>query len=100
MSSEDLTFEDRLKHIHRESEHFVVRLEAHHRSGRQVTIVEPHRLSKDESSLRDLARQLKEALGTGGDVEDERIGLHGDHRTKARGELGKLGLKEENIELI
>ncbi len=100
MSSEDLTFEDILKHIDRESEHFVVRLEAHHRSGREATIVEPHRLSKDDSSLRDLARQLKEALGTGGDVEDKRIVLHGDHRTKARDELVKLGFKEENIELI
>ena len=100
MSSEDLTFEDILKHIDRESEHFVVRLEAHHRSGREVTIVEPHRLSKDDSSLRDLAHKLKEALGTGGDVEDKRIVLHGDHRTKAKDELVKLGFNEENIELI
>ncbi len=80
MSSEDLTFEDILKHIDRESEHFVVRLETHH--------------------LRELARQLKEALGTGGDVEDGRIVLHGEQRTKTRDELVKLGFNEENIELI
>jgi len=100
MSSEDLTFEDILKHIDTESEHFVVRLETHHRSGREVTVVEPHRLTKDESSLRELARQLKEALGTGGDVEDGRIVLHGEQRTKTRDELVKLGFNEENIELI
>src|SRR5437870_10816873 len=100
MSSEDLTFEDILKHSDRESEHFVVRLETHHRSGREVTVVEPHRLTKDESSLRELARQLKEALGTGGDIEDKRVVLHGDHRTKAKDELVKLGFNEENIELI
>src|SRR5437667_10879461 len=100
MSSEDLTFEDILEHIDRESEHFVVRLEAHHRSGREVTIVDPHSLSKDESSLRELARQLKEALGTGGYIEDKRIILHGAHRTKAKDELVKLGFNEENIELI
>ncbi len=100
MSSEDLTFEDILKHIDRESEHVVVRLEAHHRSGREVTIVEPHRLSKDEPSLRDLAHKLKEALGTGGDVEGGRIVLHGEQRTKAKDELVKLGFNEENIELI
>ncbi len=94
MSSEDLTFEDILKHIDRESEHFVVRLETHHRSGREVTVVEPHRL------MRELARQLKEALGTGGDVEDGRIVLHGEQRTKTRDELVKLGFNEENIELI
>ncbi len=100
MSSEDLTFEDILKHIDRESEHFIVRLEKHHHSGGEVTIVEPHRPTKDESGLREIARQLKEALGTGGDVEAGRIVLHGEQRSKARDELVKLGFSEENIELI
>jgi translation initiation factor 1 len=100
MSSEDLTFEDILKHIDRESEHFVIRLEAHHHSGREATVVEPHRLTKDEPSMKELARQLKEALGTGGDLEDGRIVLHGDQRTKTKDELVKLGFNEENIELI
>jgi translation initiation factor 1 len=100
LSSEDLTFEDILKHIDKESEHFVVRLEKHHGSGREVTIVEPHRATKDEGWLRDLARQLKEAVGTGGDVENGRIVLHGDLRDKARSELVKLGFSEENIEVI
>src|SRR5439155_21238538 len=100
MSSEDHRFENILKHVDRESEHFVVRLETDHRSGREVTVVEPHRLAKDESSVRELARQLKEALGSGGDVEDGRIVLQGEQRTKRRGELVKPGFKEENIELI
>jgi translation initiation factor 1 (eIF-1/SUI1) len=100
MSSEDLTFEDILKHIDKESEHFVIRLETHHHSGREVTIVEPHRPTKDESALKELARQLKEALGTGGDVEAGRIVLHGEQRTKAKDELVKLGFNDENIEII
>lgn len=97
--SEELTFEDILKHIDKESEHFVVRLETHH-SGRQVTVVEPHRPSKDDASLRDIAHKVKEALGTGGDVEAGRIVLHGDHRDQAMKELVKLGFNEENIEVI
>jgi translation initiation factor 1 (eIF-1/SUI1) len=100
MSSEDLTFEGILKHIDKESEHFVIRLETHHHSGREVTIVEAHRPTKDESSLKEIARQLKEALGTGGDVEGGRIVLHGEQRTKAKDELVKLGFNKENIELI
>lgn len=100
MSSEDLTFEDILKHIDKESEHFVIRLETHHHSGREVTVVEPHRPTKDESGLREIARQLKEALGTGGDVEAGRIILHGEQRSKAKDELVKLGFNEDNIELI
>ncbi len=100
VSSEDLTFEDILKHIDKESEHFVIRRETHHHSGREVTIVEPHRPSKDEASLRELARQLKEALATGGDVEQGRIVLHGDLRNQAMTELVKLGFKDENIEIV
>ena len=100
MTSEDLTFEDVLKHIDKESEHFVIRLETHHGSGREVTIIEPHRPTRDEVSLRDLAKQLKEALGTGGDVEDGRIILHGDVRNQAQRHLVTLGFSEENIEVI
>lgn len=100
MSSEDLTFEDILRHIDKESEHFVVRLETHHHSGREVTVIEPHRPSKDESALKELARQLKGSLGTGGDVEGGRIVLHGEQRTKVKDELVKLGFSDENIEVI
>lgn len=97
--SEELTFEDILKHIDKESEHFVIRLETHH-SGRIVTVVEPHRPSKDDAALGDIAHKLKETLGTGGDVEPGRIVLHGDHRDHAMRELVKLGFNEENIEVI
>jgi translation initiation factor 1 (eIF-1/SUI1) len=100
MGSEDLTFEDILKHIDKESEHFVIRRETHHHSGREVTIVEPHRLSKDDASLMELARQLKEALATGGDVEQGRILLHGDLRNQALNQLVRLGFSEENIEVV
>jgi len=100
MSNEDLTFEDILKHIDKESEHFVIRVETHHGSGREVTIVQPHRPTKDDTSLRELARQLKEKLGTGGDIEDGRIVLHGDLRNQAMNELVKMGFSEENIEVI
>jgi translation initiation factor 1 (eIF-1/SUI1) len=97
---EELTFEDILKHIDKESEHFVIRRETHHGSGREVTVVEPHRASKDDASLRELARQLKEALATRGDVENGRIVLHGDLRNQALNELVKLGFSEDNIEVV
>ncbi|HEX4919936.1 MAG TPA: translation initiation factor [Candidatus Bathyarchaeia archaeon] len=98
--SEELTFEDILKHIDRESEHFVVRLDKHHHSGREATIVQPHRPTSDEPWLRDLARKLKEALGTGGDVESGEIILHGDLRNQVADQLVKLGYNQENIEII
>jgi len=99
MEGEDLSFEDTLKHIDRESEHFVVRLETHH-TGRQLTVVEAHRPTKDEAFLRVLTHKLKEALGTSGDVEEGRIVLHGDQRDHVKRELVKLGFSPESIELI
>ncbi len=99
MENEDLEFHDILKHLDRESAHFIVRLETHH-SGRIVTVVQPHDLIKDSIDLPSLAHKLKLSLGTGGDVENGRIVLHGDHREHAKKELLKLGVPAENVEMI
>jgi translation initiation factor 1 len=99
MESEDLEFKDILLHLDRESAHFVIRLEKHH-SGRQVTVVQPHDLIKDSIDLQELAHRLRQSLGTGGDIENGRILLHGDHREHAKQELIKMGILPDNIELI
>jgi translation initiation factor 1 (eIF-1/SUI1) len=97
--SEGLEFRDILKHLDRESAHFVIRLETHH-SGRLVTVVQPHDLIRNSIDLLGLAHRLKQSLGTGGDVEHARIILHGDHRDQAKNELVKLGTLPDNIEMI
>lgn len=99
MENEELGFQDTLKHLDRESAHFVVRLETHH-SGRVVTVVQPHDLIRDSVDLHRLAHELKEALGTSGNAENGRIVLHGDHRDQAKNELVKLGIPAENVETI
>jgi len=99
LENEDLEFKDILKHLDRESAHFVVRLEKHH-SGRLMTIVQPHDLIRDSIDLPGLARKLKETLGTSGEVEGGRIILHGDHRDQAKDELVKLGVSPESVEII
>jgi len=97
--NQDLDFRDILKHLDRESAHFVIRLETHH-SGRVVTVVQPHDLIRDSINLPGLTHKLKQNLGTSGDVENGRIILHGDHRDQARIELLKLGVSAGNIEMI
>jgi translation initiation factor 1 len=99
IESEDLDFRDILKHLDRESAHFVIRLETHH-SGRIVTVIQPHDLIRDSIDLPGLVHRLKQSLGTGGDVENGRIILHGDHRDRVKNELVKLGVVSENIEVI
>ena len=98
-ATEELDFRDILKHLDRESAHFVVRLETHH-SGKIVTVIQPHDLIKDSVDLPRLAHKLKERLGTSGDVENGRIILHGDHRNHVGNELAKLGVTIESIEII
>jgi translation initiation factor 1 len=99
MESEDLEFRDILRHLDRESAHFVIGLETHH-SGRLVTVVKPHDLMRDSIDLRGLTHRLKQSLGTSGDLENGRIILHGDHRDQAKNELVKLGVPTDNIEMI
>ena len=99
MESEELDFKDILRHLDRESAHFIVRLEKHH-SGRVQTIVQPHELINDSIDLPGLAHKLKETLGTGGEVENGRIILHGDQREKVRDELAKLGVSKDRIETL
>jgi len=96
---EDFEFRDILRHLDRESAHFVIRLETHH-TGRLVTVVQPHDLIRDSFDLPGLAHRLKQSLGTSGDVENGRIILHGDHRDQAKNELLKLGILADNIEVI
>ena len=99
METGDLDFRDILKHLDRESSHFIIRLETHH-SGRLVTVVQPHDLIRDSVDLQGLAHRLKQHLGTSGDVENGRIVLHGDHREQTKSELTKMGVLSDNIEVI
>jgi len=99
LEGEELGLREILKHLDRESAHFVVRVESVP-SSRKVTVVEPHELIRDSLDLPRLLHQMKERLGTGGSVENGRMILHGDHREQVRAELVKFGVAAENIELI
>ena len=58
----------------------VVRYERKHRGGKEVTVVEKLELKVDE--LTTWCRELKQALGCGGVVEDKSIVLQGDQRAR------------------
>ena len=58
----------------------VVRYERKHRGGKEVTVVEKLELKADE--LATWCRELKQALGCGGVVEDKSIVLQGDQRAR------------------
>ena len=59
------------------------------RGGKTVTLVK--RLVLSEEDMKKLARQLKQACGSGGTVRDDVIEIQGEHREKIAAALKKLG---------
>jgi len=60
---------------------------------KKVTIIEG--ITRD---IKKIAKQLKAELACGGTVKENRIELQGDHMSKVKQKLIKLGFDQENIE--
>ncbi len=54
---------------------------------------------KDRSDAKDITKQLKTKIGTGGTYKDGQIILQGDHREAAKNMLVAIGFAEESIEV-
>jgi predicted translation initiation factor SUI1 len=63
-------------------------LETKGRKGKSVTIVAG--LQHNPNTMQDIAKILKERLGTGGTVKDGNIELQGDQRIRATEELKRM----------
>lgn len=94
--SEEFDFNTALKELDKSETHLTVRVEFR-RWGKPVTIVQG--LPKTGRSLTEVAHRLKERLATGGTAKDGVIMLQGDHRSRLKGELVKLGFPEDHIEI-
>ncbi len=68
-----------------------LRIEKAGRGGKSVTVV--YDLPHDSEYLKDLTKNLKNQLGTGGTFKNESytIEIQGDHRSRIRDILSKLG---------
>jgi translation initiation factor 1 len=73
----------------------VVRYERKHRGGKEVTLVEKLGLSADD--LARWCRELKQALGCGGVVEQDAIVLQGDQRKRVPALLEKRGVAKVTV---
>jgi translation initiation factor 1 len=73
----------------------VVRYERKHRGGKEVTLVE--KLALPEKELSTWCRELKQALGCGGVVEDNAIVLQGDQRTRLPALLTARGVAKVTV---
>jgi translation initiation factor 1 len=66
-----------------------LRLETARRRGKKVTVVED--LPRNSGFLKQLAKDLKKACGTGGTVADDRVEIQGDQRDTIRSLLQERG---------
>ena len=77
-----LPFHEQTAYLHRETKG---------RGGKTVTLVK--NLVLAEKDMKDLAKKLKRACGTGGTIKDGLIEIQGDHRQQIADVLGKQGFK-------
>jgi translation initiation factor 1 len=61
-----------------------------------VTVISGLQERKD---LKEITKQLKTKIGTGGTFKEGQIILQGDHRETAKNLLAEMGFKEEAIEV-
>jgi translation initiation factor 1 len=54
---------------------------------------------KNRSNAKDITKQLKSRIGTGGTYKDGQIILQGDHRESAKNILVEIGFEEKSIEV-
>ena len=54
---------------------------------------------QDRKDLKEITKQLKTKIGTGGTFKEGQIILQGDHRETAKNLLAQMGFKEEAIEV-
>lgn len=94
--SEDFGLDASLRELDKSETHLTVRVETR-RWGKPVTIVQG--LPKTGRSLDDVAHRLKGRLATGGTAKEGVIMLQGDHRSRIKDELVKLGFAEDHIEV-
>jgi translation initiation factor 1 len=88
-------FDEILSALDRESARIRVRAEPR-RYNKPATVISGFPPGVD---LAETARQLKNRLATGGSVVDGEVYLQGDHRTRIRAELAKLGFDAETVEI-
>jgi translation initiation factor 1 len=54
---------------------------------------------QERKDLKEITKQLKTKIGTGGTFKEGQIILQGDHRETAKNLLAQMGFKEEAIEV-
>lgn len=83
--------------IAKENQSITVKFERR-KFGKQYTVISG--IDQSEISLKEVAKKLKSALACGGSYKDGKIELQGNHRTRIKKVLGKVGFDPKTIKII
>ena len=72
-----------------------IRLDRKGRKGKSMTIIEG--LQVNPQHLNDIARELKQHLGTGGTAKQGVIEIQGDRRDQVEAKLAAMGVKTKRV---
>lgn len=89
------SMDDLIKEIEKEEAAIVITKDIR-KWRKPVTIVSGLQNRKD---VKEITKQIKTKIGTGGTFKDGQIILQGDHRETVKGLLVGMGFKEESIEV-
>ena len=89
------SMDDLIKEIEKEEAAIVITKDIR-KYRKPVTVISGLQERKD---LKEITKQLKTKIGTGGTFKEGQIILQGDHRETAKGLLTHMGFKEEAIEV-
>jgi translation initiation factor 1 len=89
------SMDDLIKEIEKEEAAIVITKDIR-KWRKPVTIVSGLQNRKD---VKEITKQIKTKIGTGGTFKDDQIILQGDHRETVKGLLVGMGFKEESIEV-
>ena len=93
--SNDDSMDDLIKEIEKGETSIVITKDVR-KFRKPVTVVSG---MQDNNNAKDVTRQLKIKIGTGGTFKDGQIILQGDHRETVKSMLVKMGFKQESIEV-
>ena len=89
------SMDDLIKEIEKEEAAIVITKDIRKYS-KPVTVISG---LQDRKDLKEITKQLKTKIGTGGTFKEGQIILQGDHRETAKNLLAQMGFKEEAIEV-
>ena len=96
VTASDFTIDDLVRELDREKARIIISKDIR-RYNKPVTLISG---IQDRPDIKEITKELKTKIGTGGTFKDGHVILQGDHREAAKSLLLKKGYEEQAIEVM